>query len=96
MNFTFTEIISILVLFFTFFGVQIQVFKMLLEAKLVPINEKLTNHITDTDKKIDLLDKKINDLSKIVDKEFKKIDSNFDSILKVFKTRGIIDVEEKQ
>ena len=37
-----------------------ELFKAELKAELAPINEKLGNHITDTDKKIDILSGQIN------------------------------------
>ena len=42
-------------------GKRIDDLKELFRAELRPINEKLDNHITDTDKKIDELRKEVND-----------------------------------
>ena len=41
---------------------QMEINTKLLEAKLEPINEKLGNHITDTDKKIDEINQKLDQL----------------------------------
>ena len=43
-------------------------FNWMLSAKIDPINEKLGNHITDTNKKIDRLSEKVDRLSERFDK----------------------------
>ena len=54
-------------------GKRVDDLKDLFRAELAPINEKLNNHITDTDKKIDALDTEIKEIRKEINEKLDKL-----------------------
>lgn len=62
------------VIFTVIFGFFTQFLFRYLDAKIAPINEKLDNHITDTNKEIKELKSDVNDLKSSVKEINKKLD----------------------
>ena len=79
---TIIGILSVVIALFNFnVNKRIDDLKELFKAELKPINQKLDNHITDTDKKIEKLDVKIQGL----EKKMESVDRKTDEVLGILK-----------